>query len=176
MSESKPALKIVSQGEESFRQLAQHRHLNPLPRAMTTITPEQLWDFFEVYVQDCDSKEEPITMAGACLAMHVSRNYFDKLASDPRFSDVVELIRLRVEERYEQKLHSSASSGAQFWLKANRRELYGDRLGLGNPDGTPFNPEGSVSEMELLRRVGFLLAQNAKTIEGKAEPADEEEP
>ena len=176
MTEQKPTLRVVNGPSPARPAVPKNQALyNPLPKPMIGITPEQLWDFFSLYAEECEVEEQPLTMAGALLAMNLDGWRFEQLAVQEKYKHVCSLILLRIEEQYEKKLHTSASAGAQFWLKNRRRSTYGDRVELANADGEPLRLEHGSNELELLRRVGFLLANNQKTIEHQPDAPEGEE-
>lgn len=134
------------------------------PLSGTTVrrvgSPAQMWDLFEVYEQDSRANDQPLTLAGAALALGFSSTKkFYEYSKRPEFADVIDYIKTKVEAEYEQRLHGPAAAGAIFWLKAQAG--YRDRLDIGNPEGEQFktSQEHSESELELIRRVGFLIAK-----------------
>ena len=146
-------------------------------------SPAQMWDLFEVYEQDCRANDQPITLAGAALALGFSsRAKMMDYRAKPEFADILDRIKTTVEAEYEAKLHGGSASGAIFWLKAQAG--YRDRLDIGNPEGEAFKTgnEPTESELELLRRVGFMLAkQRAEDgefteIEDSSSPELEQDP
>lgn len=165
--DQRPPLKLVPRSDP-------RPVLDPLlPRNLRQVqSPEQLWDLFEIYVEECEVKEKPMTLAGVILALGFSsRDAFNRYGTKPEYREVISRIRLSIEEVYETRLHGPAAAGAIKWLSVHAG--YTERVDIGNPNGETFKVEGestASSELELLRKVGFMLAANAaKMIDGEVE-------
>lgn len=72
----------------------------------------------EALVQKYFDEEESPTKAGLLLYLHIGKDKWQKMRSDPKFKDSVDYADLRIEDLYEQRLTTpSMTTGAIFGLK-----------------------------------------------------------
>lgn len=96
-------------------------------RPRTIETPEEFERLADSYFNSL-GKDDKATFTGLCLHMGFeSRQSFYAYKKRPEFSYVARKAHLKVEQRYEEKLHSPHVAGAVFVLKnmgwSDRQEL-----------------------------------------------------
>jgi len=90
------------------------------------------------YFEICDQTKEPYTISGICLALGMTRETLRQYAKIEKFSDLIKMAKLQVENRYEKRaLTDDKPAGAIFLLKAHFG--YSDRINLehGMSEGSP---------------------------------------
>lgn len=80
-------------------------------------TPEEVTEKAAAYFADCEARNKPITVTGLALALDTTRETLCDYEADPIFSDAIKMAKARVENFAEERLYSSAPTGAIFALK-----------------------------------------------------------
>jgi hypothetical protein len=80
---------------------------------------EEMEAVCEAYFALCKVEDKPLTVAGLCLALNLSRQGLCEYADKPQFSDTVKRAKLRIEESVESRLFGPSATGSIFWLKNN---------------------------------------------------------
>lgn len=71
----------------------------------------------EAYFAECKAHKLPLTVAGLCVALNLSRQGLCEYGDKPLFSDLVKRVKLRIEADVEARLFGPNATGAIFWLK-----------------------------------------------------------
>lgn len=72
------------------------------------------------YFFECDTKNEPYTVTGLCLALDITRETLREYLKDEQFSDTIKKAKLKVENYLEKHLITdSSTTGIIFNLKNN---------------------------------------------------------
>lgn len=79
-------------------------------------TPEELEELVQDYFDDPEILKKTITGLALYLGFCSRQSFYD-YEKRPRFSYNIKKARLRIEEKYEEKLDSGSSTGAIFALK-----------------------------------------------------------
>lgn len=107
-------------------------------------TPEEFKAVADAYFSDCEKSEKVVTVNGLCLALGMTRETLLRYAEKEAFSDTVNLVRVRLENEWEQRLASPNAAGTIFWLK-NQGWTDIQRTELSGPNGEPVRHEAHVT-------------------------------
>ena len=94
-------------------------------------TPEAFKEKADAYFAQCVADEKVPTVNGLCLALGMTRETLLRYAEKDGFSDTVNMVRVRLEAEWEQRLAGPNATGTIFWLKnqgwsdKTETELYG---------------------------------------------------
>jgi len=87
-------------------------------RPLLVPTPEEFERRVSVYFDECRQEQRPVTMAGMALALGLKkRQTIHEYGKRKGYEDIVAWAMLHIEDRYEQRLHTNAPTGAIFALK-----------------------------------------------------------
>ena len=81
-------------------------------------SPDELLSRANAYFAQCEKDERPYTITGLALSVGLSgRDGLDEYGKRAEFSDIVKLVKARVEQAYEERMHGQSPTGAIFALK-----------------------------------------------------------
>lgn len=106
------------------------------PRSLGT--PEQVAVQIEEYFAKAAKEKRPFTIMGLCNALGICRRTWHNYRHEqPDYTDILDAAKLRVEQWWEERLGSTAATGAIFWLKNNGGYKDLQQQEISGPDGGP---------------------------------------
>jgi hypothetical protein len=118
------------------------------PRKFETV--DDLYEKATTYFQECSDEFRPLTVTGLCNALGTFRDVLDDYQKGKYGEDFVEAVKhLKqiVEQGYEERLHSSAATGAMFaltnfgWKNTYAHEISG-------PGGKPIETQNNTATLK----------------------------
>lgn len=91
---------------------------------MAQKTIKELRDIAQAYFKGCDERHVLPTKAGLCLALDITRDDLDSLAKHAKYASIIARIENKIEIAWVGKLEGANTSGAQFYLKNEFRNVY----------------------------------------------------
>lgn len=91
--------------------------MNKGGRPLKYKSPEELEKLIDDYFEMCETKGEPITITGLCIAIGTSREGLMNYQKRDEFFDAVKKAKTKVEQSYEQRLILRGNAGDIFALK-----------------------------------------------------------
>lgn len=98
-------------------------------------SPEAFQKKAEAYFAMCEAQGKVETVNGLSLWLGMTRETLLRYAEKDGFSDTVKMIRMRLENQWEQRLALPNATGTIFWLKNQGWSDRSEQV-LSNPDGS----------------------------------------